>query len=320
MKFIRCQIECRSTLATPLAADTLWGHVAWGIRYSEGEDALRNWLDAYEQNAPPLILSDPFPAGLLPRPILPPRPQRESLSREKMREQKKQARRPWLPLDAWKDIADGFDAGQTSERAEPDPYEPTQMPVLHAAINRLTGGTAQEDGGTLYADLRTFFKEPPRFDVYALSPESPETVRRWLEQALCAGYGRDASSGVGDLRVLAVDPCEIATPPSPNAGMLLAPASPRRTEPTRGFARVETRAGRLGGHFAIAGTPDGTMQPQKHPVTRLERGSILLTDDPPPFVGRLLDRVHPYEPIRHYAMAPVLPCRLDDSLLKEVRP
>ncbi len=322
MTLLRCKIECRSAIGTPLAADTLWGHVAWGIRYADGEEALTDWLGAYERDEAPLIISDPFPSGLLPRPILPPRPQKNKChSRDEQREIKKRARRAWIQLGDWKSIAARLDAGSITESVVGvgDFCEPVEAPVLHAAINRLSGGTAQEGGGTLHADTRMFYATPPQFDVYAVSPNPANTVRRWLEVGLHAGYGRDATSGLGDLRVVSVEEYEFFVPAEPNAIMLLASASPRRAEPTCGFTRIETRAGRLGGHFALGPTPDGTMQPQKHPVTRLERGSILLTNDPPPAIGRLLAGVHSYEPIRHYSMAPVLPCRLDDALLQEVR-
>ena len=42
-----------------------------------------------------------------------------------------------------------------------------------------------------------------------------------------------------------------------------------------------------------------------------------MSAEPPAFVGRLVDGAHAYEPIRHYGLAPVLPCRLDAAWLAD---
>lgn len=317
MRFLRFQLECRSQLGTPLAADTLWGHIAWGIRYSEGEDALNDWLAAYGTDSPPLVLSDIFPAGMLPRPILPPPSIERVPDRQTLRKRKLAGRRRWIPTERWAQLASGLDSKSTAEAAADEMNPPVEAAVLHAGINRLTGGTAREDGGLLHSDVRSFFEEVPRFDLYVVSPAPQDVVERWLEIALAGGYGRDASSGLGDLRIVDCAQVTFDTPSGANAILLLAPSSLRPGEPCCGFSPIETKAGRLGGLFAIEPTPDGTMRPQKRPVTRLSCGSVLLTDTPPVYVGRLLAGVHDYEPIRHYAMSPVLPCRLTDDVLKE---
>src|SRR5439155_9245674 len=57
--------------ASPWQADTLWGHLCWMLVRRRGEPALLEFLDAYTQGDPPLVLSDGFPADLLPRLLLP---------------------------------------------------------------------------------------------------------------------------------------------------------------------------------------------------------------------------------------------------------
>lgn len=319
MKLLRFQLECRSQLGTPLAADTLWGHIAWGIRYTDGENALHEWLAAYETDAPPLVLSNIFPAGLLPRPILPPPTFEHAPDRQTHRKRKSVARRGWIPTERWTELARALDSKSVAEMSVDEKQPAVEAAVLHAAINRLSGGTAQEDGGLLHSDVRSFFAAVPRFDLYVVSPAPQHVVERWLEQALVGGFGRDSSSGLGDLRIVECVEVAFEIPTGANAILLLAPASPRPGEPFRGFTPIETKAGRLGGQFAIGPTPDGTMLPQKRPVTRLVCGSVLLTNSPRAFMGRLLAGVHPYEPIRHYSMAPALPCRLTDAVLEETQ-
>ncbi|MFW5652924.1 MAG: hypothetical protein ACOC0P_02660, partial [Planctomycetota bacterium] len=109
MKTYRVQLHLKSALATPLAADTLWGHIAWGIRYADGEDRLKSWLNTYDEAAaradagsmsalePPLVISDPLPAGWSPVPKLPPPPRPAELpSVNEVDAAKRMSRRKWL--------------------------------------------------------------------------------------------------------------------------------------------------------------------------------------------------------------------------------
>jgi hypothetical protein len=189
--------------------------------------------------------------------------------------------------------------------------------VHHAAINRLTGGTAQPEGGTLFSIDQAYYDKPVRFDVWTLSPEPAETVARWFEDGLIGGYGRRASTGLGHLELIEVAEAELPAPEQPNAGVLLGPAVPQPGDPARGFFHAGIRCGRVGGDFAIGDLPGGSVQRQKRPVRCLLRGSLLHAEPPPAHVGRLVAGVHELEAIRHYGLAPLLPCRLDPALLND---
>lgn len=330
----RVRLRVRSALGSPLQADTLWGHVAWGIRYAEGEDALRQWLDRYDEGDPPLVLADPCPTGFLPRPALPSRVAPAAaaggavafpLLAEATGAWKRLSRAAWLSHDAFTMAqAHGFDAAGLRQALQHDMQagrivpELAETSVTRASINRLTGGTVQAGGGTLFSATEW---HPPAtglgYDLWVLADGDADAVRRLLEQAVTAGYGRDAAAGKGQLAVEAVDRAALpAAPGGANAVLLLAAAAPLASDPARGFGRLTTRAGRLGGAYAIGPTPDGTVLRQKRPVTLLERGAVLV-GQPQPFVGRLVGDVHPFAPIRHYAMAPSVPIRLGDALVSE---
>lgn len=70
----RVTFRLKSSLGTPLQADTIFGHICWAIRYLEGERALTDFLAAYESE-PPLLVSDGLPlvgeARYLPMPAWP---------------------------------------------------------------------------------------------------------------------------------------------------------------------------------------------------------------------------------------------------------
>jgi CRISPR-associated protein Csm4 len=330
----RVRLRVRSALGSPLQADTLWGHIAWGIRYADGEAALRTWLARYDENDPPLVVADPCPVGFLPRPALPSRAVATETATGAAAfpalaavtgAWKRMGRTQWLSHESFSLAqAYGFDASGLRKALQQDmatgrsPGEFVETSVTRASINRLTGGTVQSGGGTLFTAAEW---HPPASglvsDLWVLADGDAEEVRRLLLQGLAGGYGRDAASGKGQVDVEAVERCSLPTAPDGgNAMMLLAAAAPASTDPFRGFGRLTTRAGRLGGDYAVGATPDGQVLRQKRPVTMLERGSVLV-GAPQPFVGRLVGGVHSFAPIRHYGMAVCLPVRLSETLASE---
>lgn len=321
----RIELELRSGLGTPLAADALWGHVAWGIRYRHGSQALEAWLDRYDKGDPPLVISDPLPCGYFPRPVLPPTSHDAAQTKQEADAHKRLAKKMWVGHQAWHEMSQNV-SSMSVERAiarSVSPPAAVEEAVIRAGINRLTGGTAQAEGGTLFTCEQYYFdfRQPPRFDVWALSPEPAETVEKWLVDGVAGGYGRDASAGLGHLAIVSVTPAPIPSPENPNACVLLGPAVPRRGDPYRGFFSCGVRCGRLGGDYAIGQLPGGARERHKRPVRCLLAGTVLLAHDAVPrYVGRVLSGVHPeIESIRHHGLAPVLPCRLAPELVERLR-
>jgi CRISPR-associated protein Csm4 len=323
------QLELRSGLGTPLAADTMWGHICWGMRYRSGEKALADWLDRYEADDPPLVLSDPFPAGYWPRPALTPVPWPvDPPSVDEADRRKQLVKRSWISHSAWDAIRDALspenvDTAVLATQTAPPPNA-TQAAVAHAAINRITGGTSQPEGGTLFSAEQSYFKGFPKFEIWSRSPDAVDTVGQWFEDGLLGGYGRDAGTGLGNLVITDIAEATLTGPDNANAVMLLGSVVPKPTDPHRGFFKWGIRRGRLGGDYAIGALPDGSTVRQKRPVRCLLTGSVLLSEPPAPsYVGRLVAGVHAFPAIRHYAMTPTLPCRLDpetlrDALLKRI--
>ena len=66
------KLRPKAATLTPWQADTIFGHLCWTMRHNAGESELVSFLEHYRQNDPPVLLSNGFPAGLLPRPYLPP--------------------------------------------------------------------------------------------------------------------------------------------------------------------------------------------------------------------------------------------------------
>ena len=95
----------------------------------------------------------------------------------------------------------------------------------------------------------------------------------------------------------------------PNAALLLGPCVPAENDPVDGFWDIYAKEGRLGGHWA-----SGHYNPCKKPVTMLRSGSVLMSETPETFYGRIVEGIHPdLSEVMHYGLAPALPVRLTES-------
>ncbi len=72
MQDYKIKIKLKSTIITPFQSDTIFGHICWALRYVKGEKYLLDFLSAYDNGDPPLVISSAFPEGYLPYPVLPP--------------------------------------------------------------------------------------------------------------------------------------------------------------------------------------------------------------------------------------------------------
>lgn len=305
MNTYRLTLTLQGSLGTPLSADTLWGHVCWGIVYREGPEALARFLEASAAAEPPLVLSDPLPAGFLPRPVLPPLDPAEEdaivgrhLAGADPLEQSDRlaaARRVrYLPLHLFRELASNLSAASVIEALlrQSFAHAPALATVVvaHNTINRLTNHTLAEGG--LFFQSESFPDGSTDYDLWIASPWPAERVRERLVWALEGGYGRDASTGKGNLAVGDIRPDTLPAARDANAVVTLGPCAPAETDPPRGYWTTETRFGKLGGPWA-AQTEDGGVF--KHPVIFLGAGAVL-AGPPRTFLGRIVPGVHPARP------------------------
>ena len=320
-------LRLRSGLGTPLKAETLWGHVCWGIRYCQGNAALEDWLSLYDQGSPPLILSDPFPFGFRPRPCLPGVTSSGIPTRKDADLRKVVNRIRWLATPSFdslrKDMSPDRLVTILSDKAAHQPAAMVDTSMTHAGINRLTGGTEQPDGGALFTSTATFCNttsqpdQAGKFEVLVRSPESAETIQKWFCDGLQAGYGRDAATGMGQIDVIEVSESPLTPVPEANAIILLSSAVPRCGDPHRGFFLMGVHSGRVGGDFAIGLMPDGSSNRQKYPVRSLLTGTVLMTDKSDQFcVGQVLSGVHSWDALRHYGLGLSIPVRIPAAMCK----
>lgn len=330
MNTYRLTLTLRSSLGTPLSADTLWGHICWSIVYHGGPPALRDFLTATRSppaDGPPLLLSDPLPAGFLPRPVLPPL---DPAAEDKLVNSLKQhrllpddpidgfdalaaaRRQRYIPLDTFAETADDLSAATLIEAIRRNAADQTPAPlvetvVAHNAINRLTNHTLAEGG--LFFSPETFSAGPVDFDVWVAGSLAPDRIRELFVWGLEGGYGRDAGTGKGNLAVGEIHPDRPPAARAPNAMMTLGPCAPAAGDPARGYWTVETRFGKLGGAWATQDDGGSGAGVFKHPVLFLAAGAVL-AGTPRPFLGRIVPDVHPTRPeVVQYGLALTVPVR-----------
>lgn len=354
MQWYDLTLRVQSALGTLLSADTLFGHLCWGLRDHRGQAALEEFLAAYESGSPPLLLSDPTPVGFWPLPHLPrPVPEKHRLLEDYLITQDVAAlhermqicpalgrirtKKPspvdvfdvlkwmntlrWLPHDVLTATIDQFSMIAINwhflKNGCGQPTVPCKAIVAHSTINRLSNTTGDEGSLFFTEELHIDPAKPPLFHLLVGSDlYSGNEIREMFDHALSGGYGKYKSRGKGKVVLEAVEPVEIPAARSPNAVMLLSACAPAADDPTEGYWKLHTKAGRLGGDWAVGPHPSGKHNPYKKPLTMLTAGSILKTGSPRLFYGRLVAGIHADFPeVRHYGLAPAIPvCLVEEAL------
>lgn len=299
MRHYRILLKLQSPLGTPLHSGTLFGHLCWALRETQGEPALEHWLAGLRQS--PFLISDGFPAGWLPRPLLEPakrsQPPADPGERRQFFDQLKKRRKArWMRREDFLRLREALSRPALEEtQAEPGDFlKSAQAP--HNRIDRRSGHTLEEGG--------LFFLEeqwPPRaglnWEVYVCAEMQAGDLHELFEHVGCCGYGRDASWGRGRFSVLAVEAEQQLFAFQGNRLMTVSHGSlsANMLEPRY---RMECHLGRLGNFLARSENPF------KYPLLLLQPGATFRPADGGPF-GELLEDVHPHPPegirIRHNA-------------------
>jgi len=341
MKTYKLKLQVYSALQTPLQPDTLFGHLCWSIRYTEGQQALQAFLDSFMQGSPPVVLGSAFPEGFWPAPLLPgPSRQQEDILLDmlsKISRTELKNRLPFCPLsensvsETLTDL-EAFDILKWLRKLRflPEEMLPefaaamdsfailqrflqngcgkanllTSAAVAHNSVNRLTGASDE-----LYFSNEYFPnpKKPPVFQLVVMSDIwDAHQITEKFTAALQGGYGKSKSRGKGWIKVIGTEPFTLPHAQSPNALLLLGTCCPAQTDPAQGFWQCATKAGKLGGDWAVGDNPF------KKPLTMLLPGSLLKTDSPKSYCGRLVKGVSDaYPQVVQYGLAPVLAVRWD---------
>lgn len=328
---IRLTLLPRTAFGTHLLGDTLFGQLCWAIRHRFGEDRLTELLGGYIHGRPFLVVSDAFPSGYLPRPVLP----ADRYATPDNTDRKEIKRRRWLPLaESARPLQEWL--GQSQTDTEVGKRIEESQP--HNSINRLTGTT----GTGMFAPYQTsqlWFQTSAQLDCYCLLDSdrlSRDELFACFEDMGTFGYGRDASVGLGKFVLESHDSAALPAHPQANALLTLAPCAPQGLglDPERSFYQTFTRFGRHGDTAVQSGKPFKTpllLAATGAVFTPRPTGEAAFTTLLPPgegpgvradFIGQGLGgagRLSKALPATvHQGYAPVLPVWLHDP--KEERP
>ncbi len=286
MAYLRLQLAPLSAFGTPLKGDTLFGQLCWALVNRHGAKRLDDLLVDYTDGKPFAVVSDAFPSGHWPRPILPQRMFGEADPAER-----KQARmRIWLPhpdfespVSDWlSKTVENPDCGPATKNEEESRFAHTENSIIREtrtrnSIDRRTGTTGQ--GFDPYATEEQRFCEGTYFDlhiVYDAARVDASDILVAMRDIGALGYGRDASIGLGRFRVVEDDGSTklcgaIKAQDNANAWLTLAPFAPQGLSfnPEQSWYRPFTRFGRHGDRAVMTG------KPFKAPLLLADTGAVM---------------------------------------------
>lgn len=306
MKTYRLTLRPLTAFGTPLAGDTLFGHLCWAVLERYGRARLGSLLEGYADGRPFAALSDAFPQGCLPRPAVPDAVigwQPDPKQRKQMR------KRIWLPA-----TESNLPLLEWLQRAQEGKFTETAV-ITQNTIHRLTGTTGELQFAPRQVE-RIAFVAGARLDVYAVLDEhrlASEELQQLVEDIGTMGYGRDASTGLGKFALESISECRWPRVTSTH-WLTLAPCAPdpAALNAARCYYQPVTRFGRHGSLGVRLG------KPFKRPLLLLKTGAFLSSPAPVEWLvhGRGLGgRAQPLSDVIpetvHQGYAPVVPLHVE---------
>jgi len=278
----RMTFRLLSPLGTPMQSDTLFGHIAWQVRHEEGEEGILRFLEAFEDDEPPFVLSDAFPAGLMPRPLFP-RPPSFAASPDAYATLKRWHRAPFVRVEDFLRLIRG-----DIETAEPleSPWVTVETP--HAPISRHTG-TVGTDPGFYHTEALALTRGSSVHVYLRVQPGWKDRLEHLFRALSRVGFGRDKSVGAGAFEITGFERWDgFGTPDGADSFVSLSTMVPAKSDPTEGRWRLRVKHGFLGEHA-------GSGMPYKRPLIQFEPGAVFKVDSPPPkpIYGRMVRDIAP---------------------------
>jgi len=276
-------IEPLSPFGTPIKGDTLFGQFCWQAAYDHSllSIPLDEAITCHSQR-PFAVFSSAFPA-LPDNGVALKRPDApldllfdfSGISKaDRIGKRKEHKKRKWLVCDKPGALAD-LTACRYLEAGDLSGTE-TEHLRSHNSINRLTGTTGE--GFVPYSQSLTLYPAGSRLVVFVGIESdllSSESLRIGLDRIGAAGFGRDASTGMGKFRIDGCREVDLAVfgAEAPNALYTLSPSVPETGRYRDALFAPFTRFGKHGDRLSISG------KPFKNPVIMADEGAVLFPAD-----------------------------------------
>jgi len=290
MKDYLIKIKLRSAIASPWHSDTIFGHLCWQVAFGALEMSIEEFLRPFREGRPPFVLSEGFPEGLLPIPLMKTK-RPEATDRQTYRLMKKQKKSPYCSVDDFLKIC----------RGETDTVEPQESPwrkiiMPHASIDRNTCTTGEKGEGGFYETESNYLDRypPPAdaiVDIYLRSePEWKDKILSLFELLAKSGYGKDKAVGSGVIEIISIEPFEkFNRVANPNGFVSLSSMMPAADDPIEARIKTRTKYGKLGEGISANAF--------KKPLLQIEPGAVFYTGSKPKeFYGRIVENIAPGNP------------------------
>lgn len=276
------------------------------IRYLEDEETLSKFLQASDES-PCFLISDAFPKGFLPNPIVPTK-RSEGFPYDKLKESKKIQ---YIPRDFFQKHRKSFHSQLILEELNLSEWSKFTFSgkgsVPHNSINRLTG-MVEESGGLFFSVIRS--TQGTEFDLYfSVIDEFKELIFRSLKSLSEWGYGKDSSTGGGSFEIMTDAKGNqfhltdlFQNPESFSHFMTLSPIVPAQTDPSDASYQIFTRFGKVGREMEFQESEYGYF---KTPVLYMKSGSVFKGNGLS-VLGSFLKNIHKDPNVRQNARSRVI--------------
>lgn len=303
MPFYRILIKPKGSWETELVSGTLWGHLAWIIRYRDGEDKFKEWLD--EQIKNPWLISSWMPKGYLPRPNLRPMHRQfdEKPPIEQMQKSKKIKKIKYIKEATFIKLRNSLNEyilnTELNQLISQQEHRTVTYIQPHNTINRLSG-TTPDEGGLFFQDV-SFLISGEGFQVFIYTPKDEmENLKEIFKILEDYGIGSNKSTGKGFFSYSLSEEKTLFNCTGNRAMSLSHGILTRNMKDS--LYKIHVHFGKLGGSYA-----NSNYSPFKYPIIMVKQGATFSPDKEDSFsntiYGKILDDVHhSLKEIRHYAV------------------
>ncbi len=342
MKFFEIIIKPLSPFGTPLKGDTIFGHVCWQAAYDDSllKGGLEKWVAHYAEK-PFAVFSSAWPrledSGkffyAVKRPDIPTSiifKSQTAERRKRLEELKENKKKKWLrmkeslslELSSECVLGDAQLVKASSMQLTEDTKKIMRMQKKrrfyagfdqqHNTINRLTMTTGEGMFAPFTEGSLSYYPET-ELAIFALIDEDATDIDHLctaFERIGQFGFGKDASTGLGQFTLGDCDEVPLPFCERANACYSLAPTVPEPQKFSDVYFTPFVRFGKHGDRLAKS------INPFKNPVIMADDGAVFLTNEgsvfDKPYIGRAVLNVSlslPQAVVQGYA--PYIPFRLE---------
>jgi len=298
----RVRIRLKSPAGTPWQSDTIFGHLCWQVAYGVIGTDIDTFLQPFRDGNPPFVMSDGFPTGLMPRPML-----QDSLETARTLDQYAADKR-WRKA-TYISVVD-FLAVCRGERTQGEPYDDPWVLATtpHASISRVTSTTGE--GGAFFETESAYLSSPGEIDIYLRCKHGwADKVIELLRAVSKTGYGRDKSVGLGAFEVSSIEEFDaFAKFDGANGFVSISSMVPAASDPVDARYRLRVKKGKLGEEWVQP-------NPFKRPLLQMEPGAVFkVHGEIKEFYGRVVKNLAPGKPeVVQNCYALAVPCAVREN-------